>query len=154
MLRADLLARLGRRQPTGTIIGFDCDIRYQSENYRFTLRVSYIHEHQRLGATFLNGESANLTNELNTLRLQTIFQHLGHAAYDPYSGLARGLGIRATARLPRLPIFRLPAGVAVIQRASAHNTFGTTSWMATPSTPATTTPCSSMLGRRCRTADR
>jgi hypothetical protein len=83
VLRPDLLARLGRRQPTGTIIGFDRDIRYQSENYWITRRGSYIHEHQRLDATFLNGGSANLTNELNTLRLQTIFQHLGHAAYDP-----------------------------------------------------------------------
>jgi hypothetical protein len=34
------------------------------------LRGSYIHEHQRLDATFFNGSSANLTNELNSLRLQ------------------------------------------------------------------------------------
>lgn len=53
-----------------TDIGFDSQYQYQGENYWFTLRGSYIHEHQRLDATFINGGSANLTNELNSLRLQ------------------------------------------------------------------------------------
>jgi hypothetical protein len=39
------------------------------------LRGSYINEFQRLDASFLNGLSANQTNQLNTLRVQSSFAY-------------------------------------------------------------------------------
>jgi hypothetical protein len=55
-----------------TDVGFDAQYQYQGPNYWFTLRGSYIHENQRLDATFssLVGGAANPTNFLNSLHLQ------------------------------------------------------------------------------------
>jgi hypothetical protein len=52
-----------------TDVGFDAQYQYQGDNYWVTLRGAYIHEHQRLDATFAIMGSQNLTNELNTLKL-------------------------------------------------------------------------------------
>ncbi len=54
-----------------TDVGFDAQYQYQGPNYWFTLRGSYIHENQRLDATFspLVGGAANPTNFLNSLHL-------------------------------------------------------------------------------------
>ncbi len=52
-----------------TDVGFDAQYQYQGDKYWLTLRGAYIHEHQRLDATFANGGAQNPTNELNTLRL-------------------------------------------------------------------------------------
>jgi hypothetical protein len=52
-----------------TDVGVDAQYQYQGDNYWITLRAAYIHEHQRLDATFANGGAQNPTNELNTLRL-------------------------------------------------------------------------------------
>ncbi len=54
---------------TFTDVGFDAQYQYKGENYWLTLRGAYIHEHQRLDASFANMISQNPTNELNTLRL-------------------------------------------------------------------------------------
>jgi hypothetical protein len=53
-----------------TDIGFDTQYQYQGDNYWFTLRGSYIHEHQTLDASVANGlVTANfLNNELNEAR--------------------------------------------------------------------------------------
>lgn len=54
-----------------TDLGFDAQYQYQGSNYWFTLRGSYIHENQRLDASF--GElhnAANPTNFLDSLHLQ------------------------------------------------------------------------------------
>lgn len=53
-----------------TDIGVDAQYQYQGSNYWLTLRGSYIREFQKLNASFANGISDNLNNELNTLRLQ------------------------------------------------------------------------------------
>ncbi|MGA2129229.1 MAG: cytochrome C [Xanthobacteraceae bacterium] len=53
-----------------TDVGVDSQYQYQGDNYWITLRGSWIHEFQRLDASFANGLAANPTNELNTLRLQ------------------------------------------------------------------------------------
>jgi hypothetical protein len=60
-----------------TDVGFDAQYQYQGENYWLTLRGSYIREYQRLDASFANGLSANPTNDLNTLRLQSSFAYGG-----------------------------------------------------------------------------
>jgi hypothetical protein len=52
-----------------TDVGFDAQYQYKGDNYWITLRGAYIHEHQRLDATFANGGAQNPTDELNTLRL-------------------------------------------------------------------------------------
>ena len=51
-----------------TDIGFDTQYQYQDENYWVTLRGSYIHEDQKLDASFTNLLSANPTNTLNEAR--------------------------------------------------------------------------------------
>jgi hypothetical protein len=51
-----------------TDIGFDAQYQYQGSNYWFTLRGTYIHEQQKLDASFPLGLAANLTNELNEAR--------------------------------------------------------------------------------------
>jgi hypothetical protein len=51
-----------------TDIGVDAQYQYQGSNYWFTLRGSYIHENQKLDATFANGGSTNLNNVLNEAR--------------------------------------------------------------------------------------
>jgi hypothetical protein len=155
-----------------TDIGFDSQYQYQGENYWFTLRGSYIHEHQRLDATFFNGGSANLTNEPNSLRLQASLAYGNDNRFvltgnistpgarrtrSATAGLRAGSARTATAGLARLPTFRLSRAARRFghgsTRAWACSTSGTTSSMAIPSTPATRTPCSSMLGWRCRTVD-
>jgi hypothetical protein len=59
-----------------TDIGFDTQYQYQGENYWFTLRGSYIHEHQKLDASSVFS-GTNPTDELNTLRLQASFAYGG-----------------------------------------------------------------------------
>jgi len=51
-----------------TDIGLDSQYQYQGDNYWFTLRGTYIHEYQKLDASFLNGLAANPTDELNEAR--------------------------------------------------------------------------------------
>ena len=53
-----------------TDIGFDAQYQYQGDNFWFTLRGNYIHEYQRLDASFnlLSASTPNLTNELNEAR--------------------------------------------------------------------------------------
>jgi hypothetical protein len=51
-----------------TDIGFDAQYQYQGDNFWLTLRGSYIHEYQKLNATFTNGGSTNPTNTLNEAR--------------------------------------------------------------------------------------
>ena len=61
-----------------TDIGFDTQYQYQGSNYWLTLRASYIHEFQRLDASFNSFSttpSANPTNTLNSLRLQASFAY-------------------------------------------------------------------------------
>jgi hypothetical protein len=53
-----------------TDLGFDAQYQYQGSNWWLTLRGSYIHENQKLDATFANGGSANPSNFLNSLHLQ------------------------------------------------------------------------------------
>ena len=53
-----------------TDIGFDSQYQYQGDNFWLTLRGSYIREFQRLDQTFANAGSSNLTNQLNTMKLQ------------------------------------------------------------------------------------
>lgn len=48
-----------------TDIGADSQYQYQGDNYWFTLRGTYIHEYQKLDASFPNGLTSNLTNALN-----------------------------------------------------------------------------------------
>jgi hypothetical protein len=125
-----------------TDIGFDSQYQYQGENYWFTLRGSYIHEHQRLDATFFNGGSANLTNELNSLRLQAslaygndnrfvltgqYFNTSGTPDAIRYSGLASGFSPNSdgwigeiayipfvTSRAPVWPWFNARVGLQYI----------------------------------------
>ncbi|HTO65093.1 MAG TPA: cytochrome C [Bradyrhizobium sp.] len=52
-----------------TDIGIDSQYQYQGPNYWVTLRANYLREFQKLDASFSTGNSANLNNELNTLRL-------------------------------------------------------------------------------------
>jgi hypothetical protein len=59
-----------------TDIGFDAQYQYQGSNWWLTLRGSYIHENQRLDATFGElGNAANPTNFLNSLHLQASFAY-------------------------------------------------------------------------------
>ena len=48
-----------------TDVGFDSQYQYQGGNYWFTLRGTYIHELQKLDASFANGLSANPSDTLN-----------------------------------------------------------------------------------------
>ena len=48
-----------------TDVGFDSQYQYQGDNFWFTLRGSYIHENQKLDASFANVLSANPTDALN-----------------------------------------------------------------------------------------
>jgi hypothetical protein len=49
-------------------VGFDSQYQYQGDGYWVTLRATYIHENQQLGASFANGFAANPTDTLNTFR--------------------------------------------------------------------------------------
>jgi len=51
-----------------TDIGFDAQYQYQGSNFWFTLRGTYIHEQQKLDASFNLLGATNLTNELNEAR--------------------------------------------------------------------------------------
>jgi opacity protein-like surface antigen len=49
-------------------VGLDSQYQYQGDNFWITVRGSYIHESQTLDASFVNGLSANPTNDLNEAR--------------------------------------------------------------------------------------
>jgi hypothetical protein len=49
---------------------FDAQYQYQGPNYWLTLRGTYIHEVQKLDATFNSGGSSNLSNRLDTFRAE------------------------------------------------------------------------------------
>jgi hypothetical protein len=51
-----------------TDVGLDSQYQYQGSNYWITLRGSYIHEYQKLNASYANGLSSNPSNELNEAR--------------------------------------------------------------------------------------
>jgi hypothetical protein len=51
-----------------TDIGVDAQYQYQGSNFWFTLRGSFIHEYQKLDASFANGLAANPKLELNEAR--------------------------------------------------------------------------------------
>lgn len=51
-----------------TDIGLDTQYQYQGDNFWFTLRGTYIHESQKLDASFTNGLAANSTDDLNEAR--------------------------------------------------------------------------------------
>jgi hypothetical protein len=51
-----------------TDIGFDAQYQYQGDNFWFTLRGNYIHEYQKLDASFNLLGAPSLTNELNEAR--------------------------------------------------------------------------------------
>src|SRR6201998_4205103 len=51
-----------------TDIGFDSQYQYQGDNFWLTLRGSYIHEFQKLDASFATLAAANPTNTLNEAR--------------------------------------------------------------------------------------
>ena len=51
-----------------TDTAFDAQYQYQGSNYWFTLRGTYIHEFQKLDATFNSGGSSNPSDTLNTFR--------------------------------------------------------------------------------------
>lgn len=92
-----------------TDLGFDAQYQYQGGNYWLTLRANYIHEFQRLDASFNSFSttpSANPTNTLNSLHLQASFAYGADnrvvftgqyfdvsGTSDPllYSGLASGV---------------------------------------------------------------
>jgi hypothetical protein len=56
-----------------TDVGFDTQYQNHGDNYWLTPRGSYIREFQRQDTTFATGESANPTNDLNSLKLQASF---------------------------------------------------------------------------------
>jgi hypothetical protein len=57
-------------------VGFDAQYQYQGSNWWLTLRGSYIHEDQKLDATFgVLGGAANPSNFLNSLHLQASFAY-------------------------------------------------------------------------------
>ncbi len=49
-------------------VGFNSQYQYKGDNYWITLRGTFIHESQKLDASFPNGLSSNPTNQLNTLK--------------------------------------------------------------------------------------
>jgi hypothetical protein len=89
-----------------TDVAFDSQYQYQGPNYWITLRGAYIHEDQKLDASFANGLSDNQTNVLNTLKMSASLAYgndnrvvlTGHyfntwGTSDPtlYAGLISGL---------------------------------------------------------------
>jgi hypothetical protein len=58
-----------------TDIGLDSQYQYQGSNWWFTLRGTYIHEYQRLDASFPAGFTGNLTNSLNEARAYASFAY-------------------------------------------------------------------------------
>ena len=88
-----------------TDIGLDSQYQYQGDNFWFTLRGTYIHEYQKLDASFVNGLSANPSDELNEARAYAslaygndnrvvltgqYFSTWGSADIGLYGGLASG----------------------------------------------------------------
>jgi hypothetical protein len=88
-----------------TDVGFDTQYQYQGDNFWFTVRGSYIHENQKLDASFLNGISANPTDTLNEAKAYVslaygndnrvvltgqYFQTWGSPDAGLYGGLASG----------------------------------------------------------------
>jgi hypothetical protein len=53
-----------------TDIGVDSQYQYQGDGWWVTMRATYLHENQSLGASVANGLAANLDNTLNTFRTQ------------------------------------------------------------------------------------
>jgi hypothetical protein len=134
-----------------------------------TLRGSYFKEFQRLDASFLDGLSANETNQLNTLRLQSSFAYgsdnrvvLTGQYFDTwgtsdallYAGLASGFSPNSSgwiaeiayipfemSRAPGWPWFNARIG---LQYTAYDNLTGR------PSARGTTTRCSFMRGSRCK----
>jgi len=51
-----------------TDLGFDSQYQYQGDNFWFTLRGSYIHEYQKLDASFSSGASTNPADTLNEFK--------------------------------------------------------------------------------------
>jgi hypothetical protein len=51
-----------------TDVGLDSQYQYQGDKFWFTLRGTYIHEYQKLDASFPNGFTGNATNNLNEAR--------------------------------------------------------------------------------------
>lgn len=90
-----------------TDVAFDTQYQYQGENFWLTLRGTYIHEDQKLDASFNNSLSSNPTNTLNTFRAYASLAYGNTAnrviftgqyfdtwgSSDPtlYSGLASGV---------------------------------------------------------------
>jgi hypothetical protein len=87
-------------------VAFDTQYQYQGDDYWITLRGTYIHEKQTLGASFANGLSSNPTNTLNTLKMYAslaygsdnrivltgqYFDTWGTSDPTLYGGLASGL---------------------------------------------------------------
>jgi hypothetical protein len=58
-----------------TDVAFDAQYQYQGPNYWITLRGTYIHENQKLDASFNNNLSSNPTNTLNTLKAYGSFAY-------------------------------------------------------------------------------
>ena len=58
-----------------TDIGVDTQYQYQGDNYWLTLRGSWIHEYQKLDASFFNTLSGNPANELNEARAYASFAY-------------------------------------------------------------------------------
>jgi hypothetical protein len=54
-----------------TDYGFDTQYQYRGENYWVIMKGAYIREEQRFDAGWVLGNTANLTNSLNTLRLSS-----------------------------------------------------------------------------------
>jgi hypothetical protein len=53
-----------------TDIGLDSQYQYQGDGWWLTMRATYLHENQSLGASVANGLAANVNNTLNTFRAQ------------------------------------------------------------------------------------
>ena len=78
-------------------VGLDSQYLYQGDGYWITVRATYIHENQQLGASVASGLAANLNNTLNTFRANSaelrhrrkdhpdrrLFQYLGQFRSAP-----------------------------------------------------------------------
>ena len=114
-----------------TDIGFDTQYQYQGSNFWITLRGSYIHEYQKLNASFANGLAGNPTNTLNEARAYASLAYGNDnrvvltGQYFTSWGSSDALYCTAAVRTPtvgspRSPTFRSSsspgAGMAVVQR--------------------------------------
>jgi hypothetical protein len=111
-----------------TDVGFDAQYQFQGPNYWFTLRGSYIHENQRLDATFGALQppgAANPTNFLDSMHLQAslawgadnrfvltgqYFSISGSSDAVLYQGLASGLSPNSSGFIGELAY--IPFGVS------------------------------------------